>query len=795
MDVKSSTAGSQPRTEDTKAADAAPTALSIEQVLAWADAYHAAHGRWPEAGPAGQSRFEPVSGVPGESWQGINHALALGLRGLPGDSSLAELLAEQRGVPLPDMGPRALAQKIWNWEQEQFPVKGPKRRKAARCNLPPLTVAKILAWADAHHAAHGRWPTLESGVVEASPGEDWSRIDYALEVGSRGLPGGSSLSRQIREHRGLPVLTAPTRLTLEQVLSWMKEYRAATGRWPSVESGPVPGAPEGLTWKAINQIAMRGHRGLPKGMSLAQLRHEHLEPRPHRPELRVAQILAWADAHHARWGRWPHARSGRIEGTACETWTIIAQRLDEGGRGLPGGQNLTLLLMEHRGFRSQFYRPRLSMEQILAWADAHHAVHGTWPGSTSGPIEGSDGDTWGAVNIALAMGGRGLPGGSTLVQLLAEHRGGPRPVRRDKLTAETILAWADAHHEATGEWPKRESGAIPGSPGNTWEQVYNGLYSKKGGLSSTLRVPKLLAEHRQVRRVSGLPPLTTVQILAWADAHQAVHGRWPTNKSGAISGTLGETWRTIDSALRLGHRGLSAGGSLSKFLAAHRPTRTSLLSMEIIQDWAAAHEAATGRPPTARSGPVLGVPGETWCNINHALRFGRRGLAAGQSVAKVCPAPVNRLTVEMIRNWVLRHHETTGQWPHTRSGAIEGTPAERWPTIDDALRAGRRGLPGGSNLGGFIRRYVDPAASNKPPDLTEEQILTWADSHKAATGRWPTADSGQVAAAPRETWKNLDCNLRRGLRGLPPGSSVSKLIRRYRGGASHPAPGAGREEF
>jgi hypothetical protein len=94
--------------------------LTVEQILAWADAFHAAHGRWPDGRV--DSGSGPVEGAPGETWQGINRALVLGGRGLPGDSSLAELLAEQRGVPLPDMAPKALADRISEWEREQFPV-------------------------------------------------------------------------------------------------------------------------------------------------------------------------------------------------------------------------------------------------------------------------------------------------------------------------------------------------------------------------------------------------------------------------------------------------------------------------------------------------------------------------------------------------------------------------------------------------------------------------------------------------------------------------------------------------
>ena len=41
--------------------------------------------------------------------------------------------------------------------------------------VPTLTIDQILAWADAHHAAHGRWPTITSGPVPAEPGLTWMR--------------------------------------------------------------------------------------------------------------------------------------------------------------------------------------------------------------------------------------------------------------------------------------------------------------------------------------------------------------------------------------------------------------------------------------------------------------------------------------------------------------------------------------------------------------------------------------------------------------------------------------------
>jgi hypothetical protein len=68
-------------------------------------------------------------------------------------------------------------------------------------------------------------------------------------------------------------------------------------------------------------------------------------------------------------------------------------------------------------------RPPLTVEQILAWADAYHGRTGRWPAAASGPVEGAPGETWANVNAALSDGYRGLPGGDSLARLLDRRRG------------------------------------------------------------------------------------------------------------------------------------------------------------------------------------------------------------------------------------------------------------------------------------------------------------------------------------------------------------------------------------
>ena len=65
--------------------------------------------------------------------------------------------------------------------------------------------------------------------------------------------------------------------------------------------------------------------------------------------------------------------------------------------------------------------PPLTVEQILTWADAHHARTGSWPHAWSGPIPEAPGETWQGVESALRYERRGLPGYDTLARLLRRH--------------------------------------------------------------------------------------------------------------------------------------------------------------------------------------------------------------------------------------------------------------------------------------------------------------------------------------------------------------------------------------
>ena len=68
----------------------------------------------------------------------------------------------------------------------------------------------------------------------------------------------------------------------------------------------------------------------------------------------------------------------------------------------------------------------------------------------------------------------------------------------------------------------------------------------------------------------------------------------------------------------------------------------------------------------------------------------------------------------------------------------------------------------------------------KPP-LHVARLLAWADDHLEQTGKYPHAESGPVLAAPAEDWGAINQALLGGLRGLPGGDSVARLLQRERG--------------
>lgn len=352
-------------------------------------------------------------------------------------------------------------------------------------------------------------------------------------------------------------------------------------------------------------------------------------------------------------------------------------------------------------------KPRLTATLILKWADEYHDRNGRWPNSDDGIVAGTADEKWGAIDRALAAGNRGLPGGTTLAKLLLKYRGRPHYQFPPELTITQILAWADAFHRRTGEWPGHLDGPIPRTR-LTWSAVHTALVRGKRGLPGGISLPQLLEQHRGVRNHLAAPPLTEAIILAWADGYYRRTGRYPKHDDGPIPDAPQETWGAVENALIKGLRGLPSGDSLAKFLTRHRGVRNKAglppLTVGQIKAWAEAHKTRTGNWPTAHAGPIQEAPGESWAAVHSALTSGLRGLPGGDSLARLLarecgrrnPADTSPLTLAVIRRWVVQHHEQTGKWPTALSGLIAGVEDETWGAVANALQKGRRGLRAGA---------------------------------------------------------------------------------------------------
>src|SRR5262249_54086814 len=153
-------------------------------------------------------------------------------------------------------------------------------------------------------------------------------------------------------------------------------------------------------------------------------------------------------------------------------------------------------------------------------------------------------------------------------------------------------------------------------------------------------------------------------------------------------------------------------------------------------------------------------------------REGGRGFAGGSSLAHFLAEHGKKrnvrqlppLTEQQILAWADAHYQRTRSWPTAKSRDIPDTGGEKWSAVDMALRHGVRHLVGGSSLAQLLAKHRGVRNRKALPDLTDEQILAWADAHHQRTGAWPTARSGAVEDAAGETWMAINLALNHGQR-------------------------------
>ena len=437
-----------------------------------------------------------------------------------------------------------------------------------------------------------------------------------------------------------------------------------------------------------------------------------------RPALTIPGILDHADRHRRLYGQWPHMHSGPVAGVPGESWKTINHALLAGRRGLPGGSSLRLLLVQKRDMLDRHKDSRLTIRQILKWADEVFAKTRKWPTAKTGKVLGAPAEKWESIDRCLRKGLRGLPGKTSLARLLAKHRGKPNHRGLPRLTHAQILKWADDHQRRRGSWPTGKSGPIPGAPAEDWRRIGSAMACGKRGLRPAITLPRLLAKHRGVRMRREPPPLSIPHILRWADAYYRRVDRWPQQYSGPIPQSPDDTWAKINYALHRGSRGLLGGITLHLLLKIHR-----------------------------------------------------------SAVVDLAATP---LTVRQILKWADEHRARVGSWPTVRSGGVQGAPGENWRAIDSALWSGVRGLGGNTTLADLLIRHTRVGLTGPKAPYSIAQVLAWADAYFEKWGRRPSRSSGAIPGTRRETWRKVDSALKSGVRGFPGGSSLSRFLARHR---------------
>jgi hypothetical protein len=133
----------------------------------WVEGYFNVHGKYPN------QKSGEILGT-NTTWVAVNQALSKGLRGLKGNRSLPKFI------------------------QSNF-------SKPSLTTTPDYTEDVIWSWANKHHKQTGKYPNCSrSGRVQFAEEDGyfpvtWSAVDRNFRLGRKGLNGGSSLSKFIKQ--------------------------------------------------------------------------------------------------------------------------------------------------------------------------------------------------------------------------------------------------------------------------------------------------------------------------------------------------------------------------------------------------------------------------------------------------------------------------------------------------------------------------------------------------------------------------------------------------------------------
>ena len=314
-------------------------------------------------------------------------------------------------------------------------------------------------------------------------------------------------------------------------------------------------------------------------------------------------IRGWVLAWKEKTGKLPSESSGEIPDSHGETWCAVNSALCFGLRGLRGGLSLSKFIYSELGVRTRTGKPDLSIDIIISWISDWHQSTGRYPCLNSGEIPGSGGETWMIVGAALYTGGRGLPGGLTLAKIIADRFGVRNQTNLPSLSVSIVREMVKEWKKQKGEFPRSDSGEIPGSNGETWGSIDSALYNGCRGLPGGSSLPRFLAEHFGVRNRANLPQITIAMLKRQIEEYREREGSWPVKTSGEIPDSGGDTWSVINRALKKGIRGLPGGTCLARFIIEHFPDSPHAKCLRSRQSSPAKSDPPKPRRPKPKPNP------------------------------------------------------------------------------------------------------------------------------------------------------------------------------------------------
>ena len=248
--------------------------LTEDLIWGWMKLYFITNGKYPSV----KTNESPETG---EEWRNIDSSLRIGNRGLRGGSSIAMLKSQRTGV-----------------------------KSVRRTSM--LKESIVFRWMKRYCKEKGHWPRQSS--MELSPeGSTWCSVNSALQVGVRGLAGGSSLKKLRLKFNGLD----KPQLTEDNIFEWMKEYFEENQKWPLADSKETI---HGRSWRYINKCLKEGKQGLTGGSSFIKLILKHgRDPNLYSgaghgivraiSDEKKNEIFDEMSQYLAKNGRWPNAKT------------------------------------------------------------------------------------------------------------------------------------------------------------------------------------------------------------------------------------------------------------------------------------------------------------------------------------------------------------------------------------------------------------------------------------------------------------------------------------------------------